>query len=382
MARAVLDSPHPAPHTSVVLNLGVFFLFAPIGFLIALCDPSPWAVSAGIINAIFSGLLSLGWMHTFRERRYWLIIPLIIVPMFAGVLVFAPLSRLGVLGIGSSMSFLSRRITLAVLAVACLAVGFILFIRYIRRAAHTSSRWKTELDLGQKIHERLVRPVSVIVPGAQIAGRSDASAEMGGDLLELVRGADRADLIVGDVSGHGVAAGVVMALIKGGLHVHLMRSENGSPAELLTDLARIMDQADAPSMFVTMACVRLIHGTRRVEIAMAGHNPVLWWRAAERRLDAVDNEGLPLGINPDETYSTRTIETAPGDWLVLYTDGLFEVLDPAGRQLGMDGFRGLVEQLLRSAIDVGAFTDSVLAGVRAHGPIADDQTIAVIRFVG
>jgi len=379
LARAI---PFPIPSRSVSLTAGIFFLFAPIGFLIALCPGQPWPVGGGIANAAFVGVLSLGWMQALRTRRYAWLIPLILVPLIAGPLIFAPLARMGLLEFGASMGDVSRRIALAALAVACLALGFMFIVRFIRSSGVVSGRWKAELDLGQKIHERLVRPISETIPGAQIVGRSDASAEMGGDLLELVRSPHHTDIIVGDVSGHGVGAGVVMALIKGGIHVHLKRESQGSPSELLADLAHIMDRADTPSMFVTMACVRLTHGSRTVEIAMAGHNPTLWWRAAVRRLDAIDNEALPLGIFPDETYTTRTIEPAPGDWLILYTDGLFEVTDDTGNQLGIDGFRAIVEDTLRSAIDVSAASDAILARVRAIGPIADDQTISLIRFVG
>jgi sigma-B regulation protein RsbU (phosphoserine phosphatase) len=171
-----------------------------------------------------------------------------------------------------------------------------------------------------------------------------------------------------------------MAMVKGAVRSRLMRTDPGAPSDLLDDLTRIVDGAGNPGMFVTMASLRFRRGSQRVEIALAGHNPVLWWRKTERRLDAIDNEGLPLGVSADERYATTVIEPAPGDWLLLYTDGLVEVNDTDGRQLGMRGFRAIVEEVVRGAGSADMVVSRVLERVRAHGPITDDQTIAVVRF--
>lgn len=378
-------APHPdryrTAHTQAGLWLGVFLLFAPIGFLLALCPSEPWALGAGVAVAVFSGSLSIGWMYTFRERRFWMIAPLIALPIFAGPLIFLPLARFGVMHIGASMGFPERRIALAVAAVACLALGFTLVIRHVRRTDEASWRWKAELDLGQKIHQRLVTPVSVRMPGIEIVGRSDASAEMGGDLLDVVRRDGCIDLLVGDVAGHGVAAGVLMALVKGAVRIRLQSDVPGTPSELLRDLSRIVEESGASGMFVTMACVRVCDGGNSVEVSLAGHDPILWWRAAEGRLERIENESMPLGVSIDETYPTRSIAPAPGDWVVVYTDGLVEVPAGAPTQLNLTGFSAIVESEIRSAESAQGFIDRVVARVRDHGPVTDDQTISVIRFL-
>jgi hypothetical protein len=380
MARAKPGRTGTQELPSGMLVVGVFLLFAPFGFLLSLLND--WAPGSGVITAIFSGTIAIGWMHAFQHRRFWLVVPLVLIPPppLSWILIFKPLARLGVMDVGHTLEPFLQRLIHTSAAVACTGLGFFVVVRFIRGSETRSARWKAELDLGQKIHERLVKPVSVREAGVEIAGRSDASAEMGGDVLDLIREGDRTDLIVGDVSGHGVAAGVVMAMVKGAVRSRLMRDEPGAPSDLLEDLTRIVENADAPGMFVTMASLRFRRGSPRVEVALAGHNPVLWWRSVERRLDAVDNEGLPLGVSADERYATSAIEPAPGDWLVLYTDGLVEVNDAAGKQLGMRGFRAIVEEVVRGAGSADAVVAGVLERVRAHGPIADDQTIAVVRF--
>lgn len=361
------------------LALGVFLLFAPFGSLLSLLNG--WAPGSGVATSIFSGLLAVGWMHAFQHRRFWLIPILLLIPPppMSAHLIFIPLARLGLMDIGAGLDPYTQRLFHLIVAVGCTATGFFLVVRHVRTTEIGAGRMRAELELGQKIHQRLVTPVAQRTPRFEIVGRSDASAEMGGDLLDLLDHAGRIDLLVGDVSGHGVAAGVVMAMVKGAVRTRLHSDVPGAPGDLLRDLSRIVAESNAPEMFATMAAIR-VHGDRGdAEIALGGHNPVLWWRAASATLEDIENESLPLGVLAGETYPTRTITLERGDMVVAYTDGLVEVFDRERRQLGMAGFRAIVDSEASACADGASFIARVMERVRAHGAISDDQTIAVVR---
>jgi len=372
---------HAREHGIGTLAIGVFLLFAPFGFMLSLLNG--WAPGSGIATAAFSGAIAIGWMYTFQSRRYWLILPMLVLPTppISSYLVFIPLARTGVMDIGHSLDPFTQRLIHTSLAVACTALGFTLVVRFIRRTETITSRWKAELDLGQRIHQRLVTPIALRTPRLEIVGQSDASAEMGGDLLDLLCINGRIDLLVGDVSGHGVAAGVVMATVRGAVRSRLHAESPGSLSDLLRDLSRTVSESNAPEMFATMAAVRLRENSNTVEVALAGHNPVLWWRNGPAVLEDIENESLPLGVMADETFPVRTITPAPGDWLIAYTDGLVEVFNAEEHQLGMRGLREILDREITHCPHPEDLIRRVIDRVRAYGPISDDQTIAALRFL-
>lgn len=362
---------------SALLYAGVFFTFAPVGVLIAMCQPSPWGWGAGLVSAGFSGLIALGWVFAIGSRRFWLILPLLVIPPFAADLIYRPAQWLGFFQLGDQHGVTARLIILAVMATALVSLGFTLTVNYVRRQEARESRLRTEIDLAQRIHDNLIPAQRIVEHGFEAAGRCEASAEMGGDLLDAVRRDGRTDLFVADVSGHGVGAAVVMAMVKSALRMRLKGEDDPPLGEVLTDLSRVVAEVCTEGMFVTLAAVRLVRGAREVEVVLAGHPPV-FVRRAGGAVERIDNDALPLGIRAEETFSTVRVPIEPGDAVVLYTDGLFEVFDERGGQLGLDG----LERIVRDTCDAAPpdAIDAMLERVRAYGPRRDDQTALVVRL--
>src|SRR5262249_25083881 len=149
--------------------------------------------------------------------------------------------------------------------------------------------------------------------------------EVGGDLVDVVTHESGGWLAyVADVSGHGVASGVVMAMFKSALR---MRTLSGAGlGALLTDLNAILIPLKPPASFVTVARVRSCGGT--IECAVAGHHPVL--RVRGNQVDEVTSPQLAVGMFPDTTFDAHVVTWQPGDVLALVTDGLLEVFDTQG----------------------------------------------------
>lgn len=367
----------PSSRTSAMLYAGVFFTFAPVGILIAMCQPSPWGWGAGLVSAAFSGVIALGWVYAISMRRWWLLVPLLVLPPFAADLVYRPAQWLGVFALGDDLSTTARMIIHAVLATAMVSIGFTLTIRFVQRQEASQSRLRTEIDLAQRIHDNLIPALRIVDHGFEAAGRCEASAEMGGDLLDAVRRDGRTDLFVADVSGHGVGAAVVMAMVKSALRMRLSGEDDLPLTEVLTDLSRVVAEVCTEGMFVTLACVRLVRNSREVEVALAGHPPV-FIRRASGAMERIDNDALPLGIRAEETFGSVRVALDPGDSIVLYTDGLFEVFNDANAQLGIDGLEAIVRDACAHApLDA---LDEMLTRVRAFGPKRDDQTALVLRL--
>ncbi len=361
--------------------VGIFFVFAPIGLLLGLMPADPWGWGMGLLSSGFGGLLSVGWSWSFQTRRYWTIPILLVAPATSGWWLFRPLAQAGLGAVGYSADPLTRRILLMCLAVVSLAVGFTILIRVMALNERRSARLRTELDLAARIHRTLVPTIDRRTPFVHVLGRSDASSEMGGDLIDLVVRDGAADVYLADVSGHGVRAGVLMAMLKSALRAVLLDTPGEAPPPLsavASTLNRVLAQVAEPDMFATFAALRLDRD-RRITHVLAGHWPILHYRAATRELVELGGESMPLGIDAAEAFPVGSTNAAPGDLLVMLTDGLLEVMGPDGRSLGFDELRRRILDVADRPID--EVLGSLLRQVRSFGPQADDQTIVLARVL-
>lgn len=361
------------------LYLGIFFLFAPIGALLSLVQESPWGWSATLMTSLFGGVISLGWAYAFARRRWWLLVPLNIVPFVAGPLYFRPLSQLGLLAYGQDLPELSRRIAAAVGALASVSIGFVFVMIHMSRSEKKAERLRTEMALAERIHRSLVPAIEYRGAAAEVYGRSEASTEMGGDLIDIAERDGATSVYVADVSGHGVRAGVLMAMVKSSIRTLLLSEESARTplGELTRQLNRLVSQVAERDMFATFACARVC-ADRSVEFVLAGHLPILLV-SASGQVRELENESLPLGVDADETFASRTVRAEPGDVVVILTDGLVEAADSSGRQFGMAGVRAALSRL--AGTPLSEMYSGVLEAVRSHGAQNDDQTLLLARIV-
>jgi hypothetical protein len=258
--------------------------------------------------------------------------------------------------------------------VAFIVIGYAFFIRLAAYEGVAHLRAQKEIALAQEIHARLVPAFHERRGRFEVCGHSRASGEVGGDLVDVVGTNDGWTALVADVSGHGVASGLLMGMVKSAARMRL-GSAPGAGA-LLQDLNRVLFPLKSANMFVTCACLRHAGGDT-LEYALAGHLPVLHWRAADGSVAELAGAHVPLGIVPDHEYSSATVAFAPGDLFAVVTDGLTEVADAHGHELGLEGMKRLVAGNAERPLD--AMMEAVMAGARAHGKQHDDQTLLLVR---
>ena len=257
---------------------------------------------------------------------------------------------------------------------ACVVLGYFFFVRFIHTMARRHSVLNAEVTLAKRIHEALVPVVSGRCERADYYGRSHASGAIGGDLVDVIDGRAGTTLYVADVSGHGVAAGVMMAMLKSTARTAL--AEGASLTALLAHLNRSVYELGRPGTFATCA---LLHLNREggIHYALAGHLPILWRRAGSREVSELGVGGPPLGLAESERYESAFVDAEAGDVFLIITDGLTEVFRRDGREFGMDG--------VRAAFDGGTdspeeLTERVLAGAARYGRQLDDQTVLAVRL--
>lgn len=359
---------------SAVILVGVFFTFAPMGLLMQMVPDRPGNLLAAAMSAVISGAISVGWAATFITRRFWMLALIIPAQAIVPMLAFGTASRMGWLVPGEVLSSQGHRLCYGITTIVSMVVGYVLMIRFVRKLERVGERDRTELEMAEQIHRSLVPPIDIDEVGIQVHGRSRASSSMGGDLIDAVTRTGGLDVYVADVSGHGVKAGVVMGMVKAAIRTRLQAP--GSPREVAQDLSRVLADTIEPGMFATFIGIQIVGLV--AELSLAGHPPVLRIPASGGPIEELPNEHLPLAIDPEEQIISRRVELAVGDVLVLYTDGLTEVMDPQGRLLGIAGFKALLASQQGRTLD--EMSRSIFDAADRFGPREDDQSLVLIRL--
>lgn len=357
--------------------VGVFFIFASVGFIMATWQfdaPRPWpAVLAGAaMSGITAVLFLLGVV-----RSPWFLPVAIVFDVFGTRGMYAmwrEAYRGGPLGI-EDLAFMKERVRAQGLcAIASIALGWIALARFIRREGARQARMRAEIDLAHDVHVSLVPPLGFTAAGCEVRGLSLPSTEVGGDLADAYEHDGLLIASVADVTGHGVPAGALMAMIKSAVRLALP-NRSGLDA-LLQHLNRILVDLRRPERFITMACLRF-DGSGTVEYALAGHLPILRVPRGAATVERLENTCLPLGVLADARFTAGRATAAAGDLFVMVTDGLTEVRDAVGSDLGVERIEALVlEHAARSLADIERL---LVAAARQHGPQLDDQTLLLVR---
>src|ERR671912_2557557 len=219
--------------------------------------------------------------------------------------------------------------------------------------AQQRERIEQELRVARLIQHTLLPKSLPDLEGHQIAVYYQPAREVGGDFYDFLRLPDgRLGLIVGDVSGKGVPAAIVMAITRTMLRAayHL-----GSPGEILKQVNDNLFPDIPPNMFVTCLAALLDSRTGRLQYANAGHDlPYVRNSAGVSELWAT---GMPLGLMPDMSYEEKEITLQPGESILLYSDGLVEAHSP---QREMFGFPRM-QRYVGTHPEGAALIDSLLA---------------------
>jgi len=239
-------------------------------------------------------------------------------------------------------------------------------------------RLQKELELCRRIQEEMLPRDPLRVPFAEVMGLSLPAREVGGDFFNYfaLPNGDTA-LLVGDVSGKGVAAAILMANAQATLRARL--GLESDLVHLATELDRDIDATTPRGTYLTLFVAILDGERRRMRYINAGQNPPLLIRA-DGTIERCDPTGRPLGLLPGGGYEERTLDLQPGDAMFLYTDGLVEAEDSQGDPFGL----GRVAAILSDARQAGF--DGILARmekeVREHRGEAepfDDATMVILR---
>jgi sigma-B regulation protein RsbU (phosphoserine phosphatase) len=234
-----------------------------------------------------------------------------------------------------------------------------------------------ELAMARQLQESLIPKGLQETAEVEFATHFEPSAAIGGDYFDILHVDERRlAIVVADVSGHGLSAGLRMAMIKAALAI-LVEEEEG-PAAILHRLDRLLRRSgqEGPG-FVTATLTFLDLAAGRAEIVNAGHPPTYLLRGGSVR--EIMLPGSPLGALGSH-YGSTEVDLMPGDALVWLSDGFIEATDPDGEVFGYDRtVKSLGGSSASPAIVRDRLLDSVARYTEGSAP-EDDRTMVVMRF--
>jgi phosphoserine phosphatase RsbU/P len=243
---------------------------------------------------------------------------------------------------------------------------------------------ESELELSQEVQRALLPQQPPDIPGVEISAFSRPAQILGGDMFDFLQYRDGAPaIVIGDVAGHGVSAGLLMASVQAALRTVI--PESTSPDEALGRINRFFSHNIRFTTFVTLFLARPDLDNRILFYSNAGHNPPLLYSAKHAGAGGIAwlrPTGAAIGLVEDFRPGLASLQLTPGDVLLLYTDGITEALDDQGQPFGEDGLAGVMQQ--SSGLTASEIAQRLWSALQDHigsAPLADDATLVAARVV-
>jgi phosphoserine phosphatase RsbU/P len=239
-------------------------------------------------------------------------------------------------------------------------------------------RLERELQVASEIQQRFQPASAPIVAGYELQGISFPCYEIGGDYYDFIQ-RDNGKLIValGDVSGKGPAAALLMSSLHAAVHAH--SDTHDSLAKMIGAVNRYLVDSTPANRFVTLFYAELDPKEGSLAFLNAGHNPPLIVHAGGT-MEQLAAGGLPLGIMANADFREGKTRLHPGDVLVIYSDGVSEAVNPKGEEFGPTRLYEVVARNLdASAAGIRDRIESALTKFCQGTPAADDITLVICK---
>lgn len=264
-------------------------------------------------------------------------------------------------------------------------------------------RLDRELEIGAEIQLRLLPRQCPSIKGIELAARCQTASRVGGDYYDFIptnydqlRPLGFCDnkyvdenkafvpwsVVIGDVMGKGVPAGLIMTMTRGMLRAEVLNRH--SPARILEHLNRVMyADLENSNRFVTLFYSEYDPKTRTLSYSNAAHNPPFLWQASTHSIQRLDTAGMLIGLEADSEYEDAQIQLDEGDTIIYYTDGFTDVANQHGDRFDeenlIEAFKWACEHHQGSQVILDYLFERVGQFMGAKNHNGDDMTLVVLQ---
>jgi sigma-B regulation protein RsbU (phosphoserine phosphatase) len=262
----------------------------------------------------------------------------------------------------------------------------------------SKERQDRELEIASEIQRRLLPRKFPKIKGLELAAQCKTANRVGGDYYDFIAvnhdqihdyspkeqnpACEPWSIVIGDVMGKGVPAGLIMTMTRGMLRAEVLNRH--SPAKVLKHLNRVMyEDLETSHRFVTLFYSEYDPRTQILRYSNAAHNPPLLWKAATKTIQRLDTQGMLVGLNLDSEYEEDQIQLAQGDILVYYTDGFTDAVNQRGERFNENNlcqvFKYACENYSRCQEILDYFFTQVEKFIGLGHYNSDDMTLIVMK---
>jgi phosphoserine phosphatase RsbU/P len=244
-------------------------------------------------------------------------------------------------------------------------------------------RLERELQVAREVQVSLLPREIPQIPGWEFVARWLPARQVAGDYYDFIPGQEgQLGIVIADVSDKGMPAALFMTLTRS-----IIRSSTDlaiPPVEAMSRSNRLICEDSTRGMFVTLFYALLDPAHNRMTYVNAGHNPPLFFQTGKRpgqgALSHLDRTGMAMGVEADTPYEQKTLTLNPGDFVVFYTDGITDALNPQGQDFGMKNLEGVVlAEREHPADQMARVLENELQSFIGQAPLFDDSTFVIVR---
>ena len=254
-------------------------------------------------------------------------------------------------------------------------------------------RQDRELEIASEIQLRLLPRQCPKIKGAELAAKCKTANRVGGDYYDFIpvnydQLRDNQDIsvpwsiVIGDVMGKGVPAGLIMTMTRGMLRAEVLNRH--TPDQIMEHLNRVMyEDLENSRRFVTLFYSEYDPQTQIISYTNAAHHPPLLWQAATGLIKTLDTKGMLIGLVPDSEYEYAQLQLAPGDTIMYYTDGFTDAVNQHGERFDEDNlyhaFDWACQNLEQPQEILDYLFNQIDNFVGSGNKIIDDMTLVIMR---
>jgi len=253
----------------------------------------------------------------------------------------------------------------------------------VRDNIHDRDRLKKELNFAGSVQKQLLPKKAPLIPGLDVIVRTRSATEVGGDNFDFITREKDTLMYIGDATGHGFPAGLVMSMVN--VLIQAAASMCDSATDILTQVNKALTPKTTATMFMTLVMLRWEHETQKLFFTGCGHEHILIYRAADQSCEVIKTGGIALGMITDcsKIIKEKEIMLQPNDTVILFTDGITEAHNTNGEMYGIERLQDAVQENggKQSAEHIFSAISKAFSEYVGDGFVQDDDiTLLVAKY--
>jgi len=247
-------------------------------------------------------------------------------------------------------------------------------------------RIQQSLNLAKEVQQNLLPKTNLKIDGLDIAGKSIYCDETGGDYFDFIsigeNDKQKIGVTIGDVSGHGISAALLMAAVRSSLRQR--SSLPGSTADIISDVNRqLVQDVEDSGQFVTMFYLTIDPIKKNLQYVRAGHDPAIFYDSNTDEFEVLGGTGMALGVDKNwnvKAYTKTALKN--GQIIFLSTDGIWEACNPQGETFGKEPIYDIIRN--NSSLSANEIINAMIESLKSFqkgAKIEDDITLVVIKII-